>query len=495
MNKPHSKISVAVPGRTTVGFVHPDGIAWLSKNQNTGSSVQLLGAPKDGADVAVYVDTADLGASPPADVVDAVDINPADLRVETWRSNRGGWCTKPDNCCRITHVPTGITVTVEGDEDARSVHAAKVQAMEKLKVELARRAAGAGATDQAGLADRVAAVLAAHGISVRPSICAQVAGEVVAGMGPVLTKAAFEEIAEGWDGCKYDDAMIDDIGAGLRRDFDRLASQASPKFVRDREADRKTLGNDAFNGWLDTKLYNSEQTVWGSLGEMSPTQAAWVGWFYRNVHGTAPELTAAAEALADNLAALVRQLVFALRKARPDHPAAERALSYLTRKGLVGSPLRLADAQPHAPGDDDIRDVLQDAANLAHAYGHPELYTKLKRLMSALSVRLSSEQVAGIAATAATEILPLYIGHFTEQALQGKLEEVVSAAIARAAGLYGDQRHAQALEEVAHLHTIVNTVALRLRETNLMTLAEKLEDCAASVELVLRAPVVAPNQG
>lgn len=430
-----------------------------------------------------------------AEIAD-VELNPADLRIETWRPNRGGFDTRQDNCCRLTHVPSGITVTVEGDDNARSVHAAKAHAMEKLKVELARRAAGAGSMDQAGLADRVAAVLAAHGISVRPSICAEVANEVVAATGPVLTQAAFEKIAEGWDGCKYDDGMIDDIGAGLRRDFERLAVKTvSPKYVRDREADRKTLGNDTFNGWLDTKLHNSEKTVWDSLGEMTLTQAAWVGWFYRNVHGTAPELTAAAEALADNLAALVRQLVVALRKARPEHPAAERALSYLQRKGLIGSPLRLADAQQHVPGDDDVRDVMQDAANLAHTYGHPELYTKLKRLMSAMAVRLSPEQVAEIAGSAATDILPLYIGHFTEQALQVKLQEVVSAAIARAAGLYGDQRHAQALEEVAQLHTIVNAAALRLREANLLTLAEKLEDCAASVELVLRAPVVAPNLG
>jgi hypothetical protein len=490
MGKNITVTTPATAGRTPIGYVHPEGIKWLSKNQNTGSSVQLLGAPTEDTNVAVYAETVVLAGAPPAADVDQVELNPEDLRLETWRKNRGGWNTRPDNCCRLTHVPSGVTVTVEGDDDARSVHAAKAMAVHKLKEELARRTASASTLDQAGLADRVAAVLSAHGISVRPSICAEIAREVVAANGPVLTKAAFEEIAGGWDGCRYADAMIDDIGAGLRRDFDRLATQASPKLVRNREAEHKTLGNDAFNGWLDTKLYNSDQTVWDAMGEMTLTQAAWTGWFYRNMHGTAPELTAAAEALADNLAALVRQLVSALRKARPDHPAAERALSYLTRKGLVGSPLRLAAGRPHVPGDDDVRDVLQDAANLAHAYGHPELYTKLKRLMSALSVRLSPEQVAAIAASSATEILPLYIGHFTEQALQGKLEGVVSAAIARAVGLYGDQRHAQALEEFAHLHTIVNAVAVRLRESGLTTLAGKLEDCAASVELVLRAPVV-----
>jgi hypothetical protein len=42
----------------------------------------------------------------------------------------------------------------------------------------------------------------------------------------------------------------------------------------------------------------------------------------------------------DDLAALVSQLVHALRKAAPGHALAERALDYLKRKGLQGSPLR-----------------------------------------------------------------------------------------------------------------------------------------------------------
>jgi hypothetical protein len=46
---------------------------------------------------------------------------------------------------------------------------------------------------------------------------------------PVLTKSAFEQIAESWDECSYD--MIDDIGAALRRDFARLAAPTQAKPV------------------------------------------------------------------------------------------------------------------------------------------------------------------------------------------------------------------------------------------------------------------------
>lgn len=45
-------------------------------------------------------------------------------------------------------------------------------------------------------------------------------------------------------------------------------------------------------------------------------------------------------AVPDDLAALVKQLVQALRKAAPDHDLPTRALDYLKRNNLQGSPLR-----------------------------------------------------------------------------------------------------------------------------------------------------------
>jgi hypothetical protein len=50
----------------------------------------------------------------------------------------------------------------------------------------------------------------------------------------------------------------------------------------------------------------------------------------------------------DDLAALVRQLVHALKKASPTSPLAARSVDYLQRKGLQGSPLRAAAPQPPA---------------------------------------------------------------------------------------------------------------------------------------------------
>ena len=44
----------------------------------------------------------------------------------------------------------------------------------------------------------------------------------------------------------------------------------------------------------------------------------------------------------DDLAAIIRQLVHSLRKAAPDHALPAKAVDYLVRKGLQGSPLRSA---------------------------------------------------------------------------------------------------------------------------------------------------------
>lgn len=67
----------------------------------------------------------------------AVEIDPKDLRIETYRRNTGGFGNAPDNCCRLTHVPTGITITVE-DSDERSIYKAKAKAMELLGHKLVR---------------------------------------------------------------------------------------------------------------------------------------------------------------------------------------------------------------------------------------------------------------------------------------------------------------------------------------------------------------------